>query len=185
MEQTVYVSRVGDAARVQGVSVAEMQRRLAKRGLRVSRGALDRLFSQRPVREVSLEIIVPVLEELDLDLRSAFDLVVRSDADERSRARSEAAALVRQFPFAKGRTRSRDATSRAAAELDEITGKLEARLKHRHPEVFDRRGRLRRRTLTQLLTQRAGKRLLTDEDLRALGPRPASKATRTTAARGR
>ena len=168
MEHTIYLSQLGHIARTRGLTVAELQRRLKHRGLTVSRGALDRLFSQRPVREVSLEIVVPVLEELDVDLRSAFRRVTRDDADVMEAARNEAAWLARQFPTARGTPRRRASIAAAEAELTDVGDRLEVALRRRHPELFDSRGRLRRRALTRLLAERTGKRLLTSDEMAVL-----------------
>jgi hypothetical protein len=44
----------------------------------------------------------------------------------------------------------------ADADLEAMTRRLTAELRQRHPEVFDRRGRLRRRALSQLLIDNRG-----------------------------
>ena len=53
----------------------------------------------------------------------------------------------------------------AMAELAGVSDHLEAQLRERHPELFDRRGRLKQRMLTKLLIEQSGKEVLTREDL--------------------
>jgi hypothetical protein len=53
----------------------------------------------------------------------------------------------------------------ATAELAGVSDHLEAQLRERHPELFDRRGRLKQRMLTKLLIEQAGKEILTKADL--------------------
>jgi hypothetical protein len=64
-----------------------------------------------------------------------------------------------------------DAASRQAAidaadaELDEVIVRLEQELRERHPELFDARGRLRKKLIARKIRERTGgKRLLTGEE---------------------
>jgi hypothetical protein len=55
------------------------------------------------------------------------------------------------------------------AELREVRERLEAELRARHPELFDRRGRLRRGELSRRLVERVGgERVLSGDELFAL-----------------
>jgi hypothetical protein len=57
----------------------------------------------------------------------------------------------------------------ADEELREVTERLEAALRARHPELFDRRGRLRPTTLARRLSeQTGGKEVLSGDELRLL-----------------
>src|ERR1700736_2892854 len=67
MKTGVYVSRLGWVLRDRKLPVSELRRRLGQRGHTVSRGALDRLMSERPLRTVDLDVLMPGLEELDAD----------------------------------------------------------------------------------------------------------------------
>jgi hypothetical protein len=169
MAQTVFVSRLAEAMQARGLGVSELRRRLEQRGYRVSRAALDRLVSDRPVHEVTLDILVPVLEELRVDLASAFERVDAAQARARLSTRAAARRAVRDLPTGRSPTGDRRARVAAAnAELDAVSDRMEAALRARRPELFDRRGRLRRRALTELLVERAGKRELTQADVIAL-----------------
>src|SRR6266849_3901725 len=73
MKSGVYVSRLGWVLRDRNLPVSELRRRLGQRGHTVSRGALDRLMSERPLRTVDLDVLMPILEELDVEFRAAFE----------------------------------------------------------------------------------------------------------------
>jgi hypothetical protein len=59
----------------------------------------------------------------------------------------------------------------ADAELDRVAERLEAELRESHPELFDRRGRLRQRALSRLLLEQFGGKRVSGEELWALIPR--------------
>jgi hypothetical protein len=55
----------------------------------------------------------------------------------------------------------------ADEQLQEVAERLEAGLRARHPELFDRRGRLRTAALARLLSERTGgKQVLSGDELR-------------------
>jgi hypothetical protein len=57
----------------------------------------------------------------------------------------------------------------ADEELREVTERLESGLRARHPELFDRHGRLRPAALARRLSrQTSGKAVLSGDELRAL-----------------
>jgi hypothetical protein len=61
------------------------------------------------------------------------------------------------------------AVDAADAELVEVSNRLAAELRRRHPELFDRRGRVKPRVAARLLSERTGgKHQLTREELFAL-----------------
>ncbi len=162
---TVFVSRLGRVLRERHLRVGDLQRRLHQRGHAVSRGALDRLMSERPVHTVELDVLVPVLEELEVDFAAAFARVpaevASQQATDRPAARDAARRLARQ-------TR-RQRLAEADAELDDVARRLKDDLRRSHPELFDGRGRLRQRALAQLLLDRfGGKRTISGDELRAL-----------------
>jgi hypothetical protein len=162
---TVFVSRLGRVLRERRLQVGELQRRLRQRGHPISRGALDRLMSERPVHTVELDVLVPVLEELEVDFQAAFarvpsEVVVQQEAS-RPAAREAARRLVQQS--------RRQRLAEADAELDAVAERLEDDLRRSHPELFDRRGRLRQRALSQLLLEQfGGKQVVGGEELRRL-----------------
>jgi hypothetical protein len=159
------VSTIGATMREQGIGVAGLQRRLATRGVRVSRGALDRLVSERPLKSVNFDLLLPVLDELGITLGEPF-LALRVDELERTerartRARDASRALANGQP-----------TSTLAAIVDEADGAdqsmmehLEQQIRREHPEAFDKRGRLRKRALSRALVTRFGGRHLSREQV--------------------
>ena len=59
--------------------------------------------------------------------------------------------------------------SKADAELKEVSERLQSALRTESPELFDRRGRLRRRALSKRLAERTGGRAcLSGDDLLTL-----------------
>ncbi len=149
MAADVYISRLGNVLRERQLAVSELQRRLWQRGHSISRGALDRLMSERPVRTVDLEILVPLLEELDVDFHAAFEHVPCAVAE----------AHVAAYPVARQAAQQvahRHALAAADAELKRAVEHLEDELRQAHPELFDARGRLKQRALERLLVERSG-----------------------------
>jgi hypothetical protein len=67
----------------------------------------------------------------------------------------------------------------ADAELREVTEQLTQALRREHPDLFDSRGRLRKKTLSKRLTERlGGRRRLSGADLQALEDAADAEATR-------
>lgn len=159
------VSTIGSTMREQGIGVAELRRRLAARGVKISRGTLDRLVSDRPLKSVNFDLLLPILDELGIDLGEPF-VAVRADElarteQARRRAREASRALANgkpAAPFAALDDEADHADQRTIEQLDE-------RLRREHPEAFDRRGRLRKRALTRALVTRFGGRHLTREQV--------------------
>ena len=163
---TVVVSTIGPALRRRGIRVAELQRRLAERGIHVSRGALDRLASDQPLRSVKFDLLLPVLEELGITLGEPF-VALPSDELER---RQTAHALARET--AQGLAHGQLPSAAAQVLVDEadqvdeaMIERLDRQLRRDHPEAFDARGRLRRRALTRVLAQRFGGLRLSGEQV--------------------
>jgi hypothetical protein len=68
----------------------------------------------------------------------------------------------------------------ADAELREVTGRLTLELRSQHPDLFDRRGRLRKRALSERLKKQLGNpRRLSGADLQALEDAADAEATRS------
>ena len=163
--ETVFVSRLGRVLRDRQLKVGDLHRRLHARGHAISRGAIDRLVSDRPVHKVELEVLVPVLEELDVSFQDAFARVPSETVVEREAARPAAVETARRLAADSRRAR----LAEADAELDEVASRLERDLRTTHPELFDRRGRLRQRALSRLLLERSGgKRVMSGDDLLGL-----------------
>ncbi|SRR6266540_5012801 len=161
----VFVSRLGRVLRERQLKVGDLQRRLHARGHAISRGAIDRLVSDRPVHKVELEVLVPVLEELDVSFHDAFARISSEAVVDREAARPVAAEAARRLASDSRRARLADAD----AELDVAAARLERDLRTTHPELFDRRGRLRQRALSRLLLEQfGGKDVVTGDELLAL-----------------
>lgn len=159
------VCTLGAAMREQGVGVAELRRRLAVRGIRLSRGALDRLVSDRPLKSVNFDLLLPVLDELGITLGEPFlavpaeELEGTKQATGRAREASRALANGTDAPQLAAMDREADDADDSAIQH------LEQRLRREHPEAFDKRGRLRKRALTRALVTRFGGRRLTREQV--------------------
>jgi len=107
---TVVVSTIGVALRQRGIGVGELQRRLAERGIRVSRGALDRLAWDRPLKAINFELLLPILEELGITLGEPFVALPNDELERQQAARALGREAARNL--ANG-----DATSSAVAAL--------------------------------------------------------------------
>ena len=159
----VYKSKIAEVLRQRQMGVSELRRRLEDKGTHVSRGALDHLVSDRPVKQIDLRILWPLLDELDLDMRSAFVTMTEDDRPSQEQ-RGVATRLARQLANTRAADR-RQAIREGEQEQSEMIARLTEKVRKEHPEVFDRRGRLRKRSLARLLVSQLGKATLTDEDL--------------------
>ncbi len=137
---TVVVSTIRTALRERGMGVGELQRRLGDRGIRVSRGALDRLASDRPLEAVNFELLVPVLEELGITLREPFMALPSGEHEPLRRALALAVQTARRL--AAGQTEAAEAAPiDEANEADaDMADRFGALLRRWDPEVFDSRG---------------------------------------------
>jgi hypothetical protein len=73
-----------------------------------------------------------------------------------------------------------DLLEAADAELRAVTERLTVELRRKHPDLFDRRGRLRKTALSKRLTERlGGRRRLSGADLQALEDSANAEATRS------
>jgi transcriptional regulator with XRE-family HTH domain len=145
-----YVSRIGELLRARGLSVSELHRRLTAEGEVVSRTALDRLASDRPVSDAHLAALLPVLRVLDVPIEDAFRPVDTEEAERRRRVRAATTRLLRP------KRPARDAAGvspEAEAALDEVIVRASAALRARRPDLFDRRGRPRKRAIARMLAE--------------------------------
>jgi len=168
-QKPVVVSTIGDALRRRGIGVSELRRRLATRGVHVSRGALDRLASDQPLRSVNFDLLLAVLEELGLTLGAPFRTLPPQELDQQRAARALARQATRDL--ANGRTAS-TAVGAALDPIDQVdeetSARAEALLRRQHPEAFDTRGRLRKRALARALASRFGSKRLSREQVDAV-----------------
>ena len=167
--ESVVVSTIGDALRERGIGVSELQRRLAARGVHVSRGALDRLASDQPLRSVNFDLLLPVLEELGITLGAPFRLLPHQELDQQRAARSLARQATRALANGTPAGATVDAMLAQVDQVDEETSAhAEALLRRQHPEAFDARGRLRKRALARALAGRFGNGRLSREQVDAV-----------------
>jgi hypothetical protein len=153
---TVVVSTIGTALRQRGIGVGELRRRLAQRGIHVSRGALDRLASDQPIKSVNFDLLLPVLEELGMTLGETFVAVPGEELERQQAARVVANQTVQSLVNGRpGLAAAAPANSADVAD-EEMVQRLDRQLRREHPEAFDARGRLRKRALTRALASRFG-----------------------------
>ncbi|MBI4491613.1 MAG: helix-turn-helix domain-containing protein [Chloroflexi bacterium] len=193
----IVISTIGSTLKERGISLNELHKRLVRRGLNISRGAIERLASDRPIKSVNFDLLLPILDELDLPLGPPFAAVDPEVAERRraerqqveSRAREVARSLtqgrVTSPSAAEGlRALEEDERTRALAEADAddqaLIARLQERLRREHPEIFDRRGRLRTRDLTRTLVQEFGTTRLSKGDVLSVIRRGRSARTRAT-----
>jgi hypothetical protein len=159
------VSTIGSTMREQGIGVAELRRRLSARGIGVSRGALDRLVSDRPLKSINFDLLLPVLDELGITLGDPFVAVHADDLEQLEQAANSARSATRAL--ANGAPAGQLAAIIDEAEHDDAAtiDNLEQRLRRDHPEAFDKRGRLRKRALSRALIARFGGRRLSREQV--------------------
>ena len=170
----VYRSKIAEVLRERRMGVSELRRRLLAKGAHCSRGALDHLVSDRPVKQVDLRILWPVLDELELDMRSAF--AAAPDDGEAAGVRRDAAQRVARQAATAIRT---GAILEGEQEQDGIIAHLTEQVRIEHPEVFDRRGRLRKRALARLLVKELGTEALTGDEFLRLGGMAATEPRAT------
>jgi hypothetical protein len=119
-------------------------------------------MSERPLHTVDLDILMPVLEELNVELNAAFEQVPVAVVEAQLASQPAARQTLRRL----GR---RQALAAADAEQRLAADRLEDELRRTHSELFDARGRLRQRALERLLMERAGSQQILEGDaLRAL-----------------
>lgn len=174
MATVQYVSRIREEMRARDVTVSDLHRRLADRGIHVSRGALDRIASDQPITEVSLLVVMPVLEEIGLRFEDAFRRVDDDERIAREEARARAARIVDHLRST-GKLSTREpkpggeSADTRVPELEQAIGHARKLLRARHPELFDGRGRLRHRAFQRMLQERfADHRQAAEEEYAAL-----------------
>jgi hypothetical protein len=159
MSGAVVVSKIGAALRRHGMRVSDLQRRLERRGVKVSRTTLDRLTaSDRPLVSVNFAVLVPVLEELNLTLGDSLAVVPEAEVAQMQANQQTARAAVRDL--AVGAPAQVVDDSRAAQAEDRMV-----ELRERHPQAFDARGRLRKRQLVAAVLADLGTQQLTRDQV--------------------
>jgi hypothetical protein len=154
MADTVVVPRLRTILAERQLPLDELHRRLVARGDAPSRATLGRLAQDKPVQTIRVESVVPILEELSLPLDALFEVISRADWERRQTANGQAHAAAGALARRRGSRRNRIAE--AEAETDALIARLERDLRTQSPELFDNRGRLRKRALVSQLTERFG-----------------------------
>src|ERR1700674_3873282 len=140
MNQRVVISTLGAALKRKGIGVSELQRRLASRDVHVSRGALDRLVSDRPLRSISFDLLLPVLDELGVQLGEPFVAMPGEDVLERDTARTLAREATRSLANDEPNEVASLLVDEADREDQESIERLDSQIRRDHPEAFDKRG---------------------------------------------
>lgn len=159
MVAKAFVSRLRNQLDARGLTVAELQRRLRERGVKVSRSALDRMVSDDPIDVVHLSILMPILDELDLDLSSVF---VPANLPKALVDAPDSLATPSVTRPASEETRLEEANNVAASNtaLGDSIQRFLAVLREENPDLYasvvDPHGRVRREALTKILRGQLG-----------------------------
>ncbi len=160
MADTVIIPRLRRVLRERDMDLAELHRRLTVRGGAPSRATLARLAQERPISTIRTDTVVPVLEELALPLGALFESISRAEWEQHRTANGQAQAAARAL------SQRRDGRpGNATAETDAVIARLRDELRARNPELFDARGRLRKRALVTRLAERFGGRTVEGEEV--------------------
>jgi hypothetical protein len=127
-------------------------------------------------QKVAESVATLLLVALEEQLVEPGDLLALLVASGSRRARAEAQRTERDVSAEDRRRR----LAEADAELRAVSERLEAELRAKRPELFDRRGRLRRAALTQRIAeQTGGKKTLSGDELFALEGAADAEASRS------
>ena len=127
-----------------------------------------------PVAKWAATVLL-LLEQRIIEPRDLLALVVASGSHER-----QAGHRHGDGPNAPSAEDRQPRLAQADAELQDVGQRLEAALRARYPELFDRRGRLRTAALGRRVAERAGgKKTLSGDDLSALEEAADAKAARS------
>ena len=162
MADRVVVPRLRRLLRERRLALDELHRRLVARGEAPSRAALARLAQERPIRVIRMETVLPILEELAVPFGTLFESLPRAEWERRESVNGEARAVATALVHRNGRgTRS----GAVADETDTVIARFQEDLRARSPELFDHRGRLRKRALVARLTERFGSQTVEGEEI--------------------
>jgi len=162
MTDLVVVPRLRRLLRERRLALDEFHRRLIAKGDAPSRAALARLAQERPIRVIRMETVLPILEELAVPFGTLFESLPRAEWERRELANGQAHAVATALVDRNGRGSHSD---RAAKETDAAIARLQDDLRARSPELFDDRGRLRKRALVARLTERFGSQTVEGEEV--------------------
>ena len=162
MADLVVIPRLRRLLRERRLALDEFHRRLVAKGDAPSRAALARLAQERPIRVIRMETVLPILEELEVPFATLFESLPRAEWERRESANGQARAVATVLVDRNGRG-ARRATPED--ETDAAIQRLQDDLRVRSPELFDDRGRLRKRALVARLTERFGSRRVEGEEI--------------------
>ena len=161
MADLVVVPRLRRLLRERRLALDELHRRLVAKGDAPSRAALARLAQERPIRVIRMETVLPILEELEVPFATLFESLPRAEWKRRESANGQARAVATTLVDRNGR----GSPLTADEETDAAIARLQDDLRASSPELFDHRGRLRKRALVARLTERFGSRTVEGEEV--------------------
>ena len=162
MTDLVVVPRLRRLLSERRLALDEFHRRLVAKGDAPSRAALARLAQERPIRVIRMETVLPILDELAVPFGTLFESLPRAEWERRELANGQARAVATALLDRHGRGTH---VERAVKETDAAIARLQDDLRARSPELFDRRGRLRKRALVARLTERFGSQTVEGEEV--------------------
>jgi hypothetical protein len=162
MTDLVVVPRLRRLLVERRLALDEFHRRLVARGDAPSRAALGRLAQERPIRVIRMETVLPILEEIAVPFGTLFESLPRAEWERREKANGQAREVATALVDQNIRGTH---VGRAEKETDAAIARLQDDLRARSPELFDQRGRLRKRALVARLTERFGSQTVEGEEV--------------------
>jgi len=163
MVDTVIIPRLRRVLAERNLALDELHRRLIARGNAPSRATLARLAQEKPIQTIRIDSVLPVMEELDVSFAALFEAVPRVAWERRQAANGQAQATA--GALVRSRVDRRNRAANAEAETDAVIARLEQDLRTDSPELFDERGRLRKRALVNRLTERFGNATIEGDEI--------------------
>ena len=164
MVDTVIIPRLRHVLTERHLSLDELHRRLGRRGDAPSRATLARLAQERPLSTIRVDSVLAVMEELALPFAALFETVPRAEWERRQAANGQAHAAAGEL--VRRRIDRRGRAAQADEETDAVIARLEQELRADSPDLFDDRGRLRKRALVTRLAERFGSRTVEGDEIR-------------------
>ncbi len=127
------------------------------------RATLARLAQEKPVQTIRADTVLAVMDELSVSLAELFETVPRAEWERREAANGQAHAAATALVRRRADRRARRA--QAEAETDAVIARLENDLRAESPDLFDSRGRLRKRALVGRLSERFGTTTIEGDDI--------------------
>lgn len=163
MPNTVIIPRLRRLLAERHLAIDELHQRLIARGGAPSRATLARLAQDKPIRTIRIDSVLPVMEELDVSFAALFEAVPRAEWERKQAANGQAHAAA--GALVRSRADRRKPAADAEAETDAVIARLEQDLRTSSPELFDDRGRLRKRALVSRLSERFGSTTIEGDEI--------------------